>query len=190
MNIGFGMWSRATHSQHRTWVVLIVLKRYAAIPGALRIDIFHAVVSISVLTTESISISTLREDASDKAGALACSIVCHVWITWNRAGCAGTFAVEENHEDQSSKQSQSSEDTNDDASNWTTAQTGIIVTGLGFWGVCTRSRIGSSNSDSLDLSTRGRLLDDVTGCGGRRGWWASLWSQVSNPRMTTFFVVR
>lgn len=83
------------------------------------VDILHTVVGVSVLATETgpCAIATLRENTPDEAGALTSSVFCHVCVAGNRASRASTLPVEEDKEDQATKQGKSSQDTDDNAGN-------------------------------------------------------------------------
>lgn len=95
------------------------MQRYTAIPGTVRIDILHSVVSVSVLAAEAVSssVTALRENAPGEARTLAGSVLRHIPIARDRASRAGTFPVEKDHEDQATEQGESTEDTDDDTGN-------------------------------------------------------------------------
>lgn len=122
-----------TYTQDRAGVVLVILQGYAAISGSMAlIDRLHTGVGVGVLATESVScaITALGENTPDEAGALTSSVFRHVRVAGNRASRAGTLAVEEDHEDQATKQGQSSQNTDDNAGNRAAAEARFLVASL------------------------------------------------------------
>lgn len=79
---------------------------------------------------------TLREDAPDKAGALAVAVG-HAW-DWTSSTCA--FAVEEDQENERADQGKTSDDTDDNAGNGASTQLGAGVGSGGTRAIEARSR--------------------------------------------------
>lgn len=132
-----------TYSKNRPRVVLVVLKRHTAVSGTVGVDVrLHPVIGEGVLATQGgrsrhVLGMALRENTPHKAGTLAGSVVGHV-LAGDGAGRTSTLPVEEDHENQGTDKSDTSNHTDDDSSNGASAQAGAVTDRLGGRGVKSR----------------------------------------------------
>lgn len=111
------------YPKNRARVVLVVLKRNTAVAGpvGIKIGALHAVVGESGIAPKAGRIMALREDTSGKARALAVSVG-HV-LAWSGTGRAGSaLPVEEDQEDEGADKSQTSNHTDDNTGDRTSAE--------------------------------------------------------------------
>ena len=152
----------STYPKNRTRVVFVVLQRNTAVPRTIRVEdrvgLHSPIGECCARTCGNRSTSAIfsiapREETSHETRTPTGSVLGHV-LTWNRAGSASAFAIEEDQEDESTNQGDSSKDTNHNACDGTPTQFRPDSTSSCRCGISASSLTCSSNSDCLDLATR------------------------------------
>lgn len=96
----------------------------------------------------------LREDTTSEAGGLAISVLGHIGRAGDRAGRAGTLAVEEDQEDQGTHEGKTTDHTDDDTGNGAATQlVAVRCRSVGRGRILGTSLASGGNGDGLDLTS-------------------------------------
>lgn len=163
-----------THPKHGARVVFVILKGHTAIPRTVGIDVgLQPIISEGVLASQArrsrqVMGIALLEDTPSEARCLAVSVLRHIGCAGNRASGASTLSVEEDQEDQCTHEGKTANHSDHDTGDGAATQLAAAsCRGVGRGGILDTCLAGGGNSDSLHLTGRGGLLDNIPSRGSR-----------------------